>query len=171
MKKWLVLIVIVLLALGTWVGTGPYRTWHGIRDAVEQHDAVALSEHVDFPALRASLKAQLVDAMVRKSGSDVQSSILGGIALSLGAGLVDGAVDVIATPGGIGGLMQGREVWRSARDSFRIERSGQPDAPPMQKAEYRFESPSRFTATVTDADGDPVVFVLRREGLIGRAHV
>lgn len=165
MKKWILIVVALLLALGAYVGTGPYRTWHGIRDAVEQHDAVALSKHVDFPVLRASLKAQLVDNMVRKAGPGMQSSIFGGIALSLGAGLVDGVVDLVASPGGIGALMQGREVWRSARDSFEVERSGQPGAPPLQKAEYHYESLSRFTATVTDADGDPVMFVLRREGL------
>ena len=165
MKKWIILVAVLLLALVAWVGSGPYRTWHGMRDAIEQHDAVAFSKHVDFPALRASLKAQLVDEMVRKAGDNVQSSLLGGIALSLGAGLADGVVDLVASPGGIGALMQGREVWRSARDSFATERSGQPGARPLQKAEYHYESMSRFTATVTDADGDPVVFVLRREGL------
>ena len=41
-------------------------------------------------------------------------------------------------------------------------------APPrdlLENAEYRFQSPSRFTATVRNADGDPVVFVLTRQGL------
>ena len=40
-----------------------------------------------------------------------------------------------------------------------------PPPDPLRDASYRFESPSRFTATVRNADGDPVVFVLTRDGL------
>ena len=39
------------------------------------------------------------------------------------------------------------------------------EADPLRDAEHRYESPSRFTATVIDEDGDPLVFVLTRDGI------
>ena len=38
-------------------------------------------------------------------------------------------------------------------------------ARPLKDSHKRFESTSRFTATVTTPDGRPVVFVLDRQGL------
>ncbi|MEE7561224.1 hypothetical protein HH299_17155, partial [Xanthomonas sp. Kuri4-2] len=35
----------------------------------------------------------------------------------------------------------------------------------LEGAEHRYESSSRFTATVRTAGGDPIVFVLTRDGL------
>ena len=71
MKKWLVLLGVCLLAIAAYVGSGPYRAIHAIREAVQAEDAAALSRQVDFPALRASLKAQLSDRLVRKAGPGV----------------------------------------------------------------------------------------------------
>ena len=36
---------------------------------------------------------------------------------------------------------------------------------PLKDARARYESPSLFTATVQNADGKPVVFEFRRDGL------
>jgi len=36
---------------------------------------------------------------------------------------------------------------------------------PLRDARLRYESPSRFTATVVHADGRSTVFVLQRQGL------
>jgi len=38
-------------------------------------------------------------------------------------------------------------------------------ADPLKGAEHHFESPSRFTATMRDEDGKPVIFVFKRNGL------
>ena len=38
-------------------------------------------------------------------------------------------------------------------------------ADPLQQAQTRFESASRFTATAAGAEGEPVVFVFERRGL------
>src|SRR5690606_2731565 len=58
--RWLPwLVAALLLALLAWVGSGPWRTVEGIRQAVKTEDARALAQHVDFPALRASLRPQL----------------------------------------------------------------------------------------------------------------
>lgn len=177
MKKWLWLAVALLVALAGYVAAGPYLTVRAIRAAVEQQDAAALSEQVDFPALRSSLKAQLADRLVREAGPDVQASTFGAIGLTLANGLIGSVVDTMATPTGLGALMEGRKVWRRIGDGFPSapapaapvasdDVSPPPAAPrPFDGAKYRFESLSRFTATVQDDSGRPIVFVLSRDGL------
>jgi hypothetical protein len=75
----------------------------------------------------------------------------------------------MVNPAGLAALMEGRRVWRDARDSFARPETGADGMPvadaPLQDAEYRYESLSRFTATIHDDDGRPVVFVLQRDGL------
>jgi len=170
MKKLAALLLALIVLLGGYVAAGPYLTIRAIRAAVQAQDAGALAAQVDFPVLRASLKAQLVDAMVRRAGPDTQSSLLGSFALTVGTGMVNTAVDAMVNPAGLAALMQGRRVWRNARDSFArpaTDADGMPvaEAPPLKEARYRYESPSRFTATIHDESGRPIVFVLRRDGL------
>jgi Protein of unknown function (DUF2939) len=167
MKRWIVLVVALLLALGAYVGAGPYLTVRAIREAVKTQDAAALSRQVDFPALRASLKRQLGDRLVREAGVDVQSNLLGAIGLSLAGGLVGGVVDAMVTPVGLGALMEGRKVWKRVDDGLSSDVAADPSAArePLHGARYRYESLSRFTATVQDESGRPLVFVMTREGL------
>jgi hypothetical protein len=166
MKKWLALIVLALVLVAGWIAAGPFITINAIRSAVKEQDAAALSRQIDFPALRTSLKQQIDDYVVRRAGQDVQSSLFGSIALQLASGATDGIVDAMATPAGLAAVMEGRNFWhrlsgqRSSSDAYATA----PPRDPLEGAKYRFESPSRFTATLTNADGDPVVFVLTRDG-------
>lgn len=179
MKKWLWLVAALLIALVAYVGAGPYLTVRAIRTAVERQDAAALSKQVDFPALRSSLKAQLTDRLVREAGPDVQSSTFGAIGLSIAGGLIGGVVEAMVTPTGLGALMEGRKVWKRVDDGLTStpppesiapsSDNGTPTAPaaprPFDGAKYRYESLSRFTATVQDDSGRPIQFVMTRDGL------
>lgn len=167
MKKWIALLVVVLLALAGWIAAGPFLTINAIREAIATEDTAALQEHVDFVAVRSGLRGQVEDAIARKAGIDTHHP-LGALALGLANTAAGGIVDALATPAGIGAVLQGRGLLH------RLSGGGlkqgdpyahQPPPDPLRDASYRFESPSRFTATVRTADGDPVVFVLRRNGL------
>jgi hypothetical protein len=173
MKKWIALIAVLLALLLAYAAAGPYMTIRAIRHAVVAQDAGELAEQVDFPSLRASLKAQLLDAVVREAGDDLQSSAMGTIALTLMTGVVNGTVDGMVNPAGLSAVMQGRRLWRNTQDSFRrpaVDGTGEPIPPPPQveplhDATMHYESASRFTATIRNEDGKPVVFVLKRSGL------
>jgi len=167
MKKWIALILILALALGAYVAAGPYLAINGIRQALDEQDTGKLERYIDFPALRVSIKAQLEDAMARRAGSEVQSNLFGAFALSIASNMLGGGVDTMVTPLGIGALLQGRTLWKkSTGDTVDGDTYGRPvPADPLKNAQHRYESPSRFTAIVQDQDGDPVVFVFRRNGL------
>ena len=173
MKTWIALVLALVLMLGAWVAAGPYVTIRAIRHAVQAQDAGELAEQVDFPALRASLKAQLIDALVREAGPEMQSGAFGAFALSMATGVVNGVVDGMVNPAGLSAVMQGRRMWKNSRDSFSrppLDAQGNPlpraqDPPPLHDATMRYESASRFTATMHDDQGKPIVFVLKRDGL------
>ena len=168
MNKWLGLILAALIALGAYVVAGPYLAINGVRSALEQHDTAALARHVDFPALRGNLRAQVDDYLLRQAGPDVQRNPFGAIALQMAGGLAGGAVEALLTPAGIGAVLSGRSLWhRGSGAGIDRNDSYAHNAPsdPLADARYRYESTSRFTATVVDRNGEPVVFVLSRDGL------
>jgi hypothetical protein len=111
MKKWLILVAIILLAIAGVIAAGPFRTIHAIRSAVQEQDATKLAQYVDFPALRASLKQQVDDYVVRRAGPDMQANLFGAVALQLASGATDGIVDALATPAGLAAVMEGRNFW------------------------------------------------------------
>ena len=108
MKKWLALPVIALLALLGWLAAGPFMTVNAIREAIRAEDTAALSEHVDFPVLRQSLRAQVEDYVARRAGPDMQDNPWAAIALGLANSAIGGTVDALATTAGIGAVLQGR---------------------------------------------------------------
>lgn len=167
MKKWLALALVILVLIGGYIAAGPFMTVNAIRAAVRNQDAAELSKHIDFPALRISFKQQLDDYLARRAGPDVQSNVFGAIALRMASGATGGLVDAMATPAGLAAVLEGRNFLHRVNGSRDSGDAYNPAPPrdPLEGAKYRFESPSRFTATVSNVDGDPVVFVLTREGL------
>lgn len=168
MKKWIAVLIVAVLALIGYVAAGPFLTVNAIRDAVESKNTAKLSKNVDFPALRGNLKLQVDDYIVRQAGPDVQANPFGALAVTIASGMAGGMVETMATPAGIGAIMQGRSVWhRVSGQGIRRDDaySTAPPTNPLNDAQYRYESPSRFTATVLSDDGEPVVFVLTRKGL------
>ena len=159
-------VVLAALALVAWVAAGPWLAIRGIERAIAQRDTAALERHVDFPRLRVNLKAQLDDRMVRAAGQDIASNPLGAIALAMAGGATGVAVDTLATPLGIGALLQGHVLWQRAGGRTVGGDTWAPTEParPLQGARLRYESPSRFTGTVDHGDGRRTVFVLQRQG-------
>jgi hypothetical protein len=165
MKKWLALALVVLILLAGYVAVGPYLTVRAIRIAVKEQDAAALSRQVDFPALRASLKTQLDDRLLRKAGPDLQSNPFAALGLSIANGLIGGGVDAMVTPAGLGALMEGHKIWKRVDDGISPPDPAAPAPEALHDARYRYESPSRFTATMIDDAGGSMVFVMTRDGL------
>ncbi|MDH7451687.1 DUF2939 domain-containing protein [Luteimonas composti] len=167
MRRWLAVVVLLLAALLGWVAAGPYVTMHAIGKAVREENAAALARHVDFPRLRASLRDQAGDRLSRSLGLDGQSGWIGALGAGVAQQLAGGAIDLMVTPYGLGALIEGRKVWNRASGlpPARTEEGARARPDPWRNAVRRYESASRFTATVRTDDGQPLVFVLTRDGL------
>ncbi|GAB6197022.1 DUF2939 domain-containing protein [Lysobacter xanthus] len=166
MKKLLALLVLAVLALAAYVAAGPFLTARSISAAIERGDMATLERNVDFGLVRGSIKAQLEDYLARRLHDPGTDSRLKALGRQVTASMTGGVVDALATPAGIGAILQGRSVIRRAM-GYPPERGMAPAEPfdPLRGAQYRYESASRFVATVQNADGVPIDFVFTREGL------
>src|SRR5690606_42102401 len=144
---------------------GPWLAIRAIDDAVRANDAQALARQVDFPLLRASLKRQLADRGVRAAGPDVQASALGAFGLGLDTGATTLAVDATVNPVGLAALLEGRAVWRQVGNDFAPPDPDAATRRTFEDASYRYESLSRFTATLPHEAGGELLVVLERHRL------
>ncbi|HEY4529021.1 MAG TPA: DUF2939 domain-containing protein [Luteimonas sp.] len=165
LKPYAWLALAVLAALLAWTASGPWRAMAGIHRAVQAGDAAALAHHVDFPALRASLKPQVQDRIVRAAGVDAQSGRFAAFGLTVATGLAGGLVDAMVTPVGLGAIMEGRKVWERVGNVPPPSTDLHQQARPGPHPELRFESLSRASAVVVLDDGSELTLVLGRDGL------
>lgn len=164
------LCAVALLVLA-YVAAGPVLTLRTIEQAAADNRTIAIARRVDFPALRASLKRQLADEMIRRAGAERQASMAGQLGLRAGALAIDTAVEASVNPAGLAAVMQGRKAWDWWRTPALTDApAGEvppTSAPPPThvQSRMRYESLSRFTVTRTDAQGRTTVLVLTRRGL------
>jgi hypothetical protein len=103
--RWLVLISVFLLLL---YGASPYFSFWRFMAALRSGDSAALSSRMDFPAIRASLKKQLVARFAQRTKSHKRWN-------DLGPTLIDAIVDAYITPEGIAALISNPEVLKNLR--------------------------------------------------------
>jgi hypothetical protein len=156
--QWLLLAAALALVLTlTYAVAGPYLALNGIRRLVAAGQIDQLWRFVDFDALRSNLRPQLQQKMIadvlRHTG-DSHDPISIGKASQL---LTQPVLDAMSSPRGLAMLLQGSSLARTTPP-------GTPNDP-LRQAQTRFESTSLFTATVPNAEQQPVVFELRRQGL------
>jgi hypothetical protein len=154
-------------AIAAFVGGGllyasPYLTLYQMYQAVERRDARAISNSVDFPALRESVKENL-QSVVLKQTAKQNNPILNLIGAALGSALADPVLDRLVTPEGVMALLEGQRLQAGADGGDRSlsEQAVQVDVNP------RYESFDRFVVSVKPKGEDvpPVDVVLSREGL------
>lgn len=167
-KRFLIFVTIALIALLGWIAAGPYLAIHGIRQAIESRDMAALERHVDYPMLRANVKAQIEDRIAREIGQRFGEGSVGSMASGVAGMLSDSAVNAMVSPAGMAVLLQGRSLVERLRGNVDPQggmNAGAVAFDPLKDAQTHFTSPSRFVATVRSAEGLPVDFVFERQGL------
>ena len=114
MRRPLVLAFALLLPLLlAWQYFSPHLTVRAMHTAAVAGDADAFSRHVDYPAVRASLKAQFAAEVAERT----QGLRLGGLerlAGRLAMAVTGPAMDAMVSPQGLQLLFLGRDWWRAA---------------------------------------------------------
>ena len=103
--RWLVLIGVFLLLV---YGASPYFSFWRFTAALRSGDSAALSSRMDFQAIRASLKKQLVARFAQRTESHKWWN-------NLGPSLIDTIIDAYVTPEGIAALISNPEVLKNLR--------------------------------------------------------
>ncbi|HDR9046311.1 DUF2939 domain-containing protein [Burkholderia vietnamiensis] len=101
-----VLIVAVLAAIG-YAYASPYVALGRLKSAIDARDAQAVSEYVDFPSLRISLKQQVTEELMRRIDAVKKNNPFAVLGALIGSALIGPLVDAYATPEGVAALMSG----------------------------------------------------------------
>ena len=143
--RWLIVICVVLLLM---YGASPYVSFWRFRAAVQSRDAAAISSRVDFPAVRASLKRQLVARFANRTKSYKRWN-------NIGPTLIDAIIDAYVTPQGIAELLSNPEALKNlkAPREFHFEFGKNED---LSKVKYAFFTGPR--SFVVDHDGIRLTF-------------
>ncbi|HDR9034574.1 TPA: DUF2939 domain-containing protein [Burkholderia vietnamiensis] len=101
-----ILIVAVLAAIG-YAYASPYVALGRLKSAIDARDAQAVSEYVDFPSLRISLKQQVTEELMRRIDAVKKNNPFAVLGALIGSALIGPLVDAYATPEGVAALMSG----------------------------------------------------------------
>ena len=143
--RWLAFIGIALLLV---YGASPYFSFWRFTNAVRSGDSAAINARIDFPAVRASLKKQLIARFVRATSGKKRWA-------NLGPTLIDAIVDAYATPDGIAALISNPGALKNLQNPrhFRFS-SGKPED--WSKVKYAFFTGMR--SFVVDREGIKLQF-------------
>ncbi|AKM01177.1 DUF2939 domain-containing protein [Burkholderia pyrrocinia] len=100
------LAVAVIAAIG-YAYASPYVALGRLKSAIDARDAQAISEYVDFPSLRISLKQQVTEELMRRIDAVKKDNPFAVIGALIGSALIGPLVDAYATPEGVAALMSG----------------------------------------------------------------
>ena len=162
MRLKLILLVLVGVFLSYAVAS-PYITAYRIGSALQNNDAAALSQHIDFPAIRQSLKDELNAAMTEKAAQEAETNPFASLGALLAGAIADKFIDAIVTPAGL------RRLLKEGRldPSMSVEnQSNEDDGYSLPKASMSYESLDSFVVVMGDDDDtDNPKLVLKRSGL------
>lgn len=183
----IVLIVIAIVAVLGYGYASPYLALDRLKRAADARDAQTVSEYVDYPALRESLKEQVAGLLTRRlHASGNPFAALGAM---IGVALIGPMVDAYATPEGVAALLNGMPPRGNPNDRPPVQQAAPsqsatgaaqpspaappppattadaaPPQPPQTTAGYR--SLNEFVVTYQHGVGDThYSAILRREGL------
>jgi len=162
MSKGKLLAIVVAILATVYIISAPYITVYQMRAAAENHDGEALSEHVDFPSVRQSLKDQM-NTMVMKhmSSNEMKDNPFAALGTALATVMVDKMVDVYVTPAGITEQMKGEKPAPADSGQSGVGSTRKPFA----DASMSYESLNKFVIVVKGDSRQEARFVLRRRGI------
>lgn len=142
-----------LVAALAWHFAAPWWTLRDLQAAAAARDAERLARHIDFPALRDSLKSELAAALVAEAAADRPDRPDGAAAIgaALGLAMVEPLVDGLVSPAGL-------------RLIFAAEGTGEAPAGGLGGAGARIERDGLSTFRVLADDGSGGALVFRRQG-------
>ncbi len=165
MKKiiFLIIFITVLIIAGIFAA-GPYVTIHKIKSGIVNHDAEQISAQVDFRELRKNIKEQFNAQVTKETEPYLKDNPFAALGLALASKLVDNIVDMVITPNSIANLMEGNKALQS-RVKEGTKNDNNRNKEPFKNARYKFESLSKFSASIRSENEEEMRFIFTRNGL------
>lgn len=154
----------ICVAVAGLLYASPFIVLHQIGKAVERKDAEAVSAHVDFAALRESIKAQMMARLQVGMGSaEASNNPLAGLGQTLAQGLVGQFTDALVSPEGV---MLMLEKGKPGKPTDVAAAGVGLDTQGASRKDYTVDYQG-WSRVFVHPRGESGGFVFRREGLMG----
>lgn len=167
-KKIAISAAVVIIAAAASSYASPYLTMHQMRSAIESGDADAFSSHVDFPALRESLKAQIMALFGKKmaSATGEQANGFAALGMMMAVGLANSVIDTMVTPSGVMTMMAEGKTKPPAPGAAK-QSNASSEVAPQKPVDYSvgYKDWSTVVATANQDGGEKGSFIFKRDGL------
>jgi Protein of unknown function (DUF2939) len=161
--------LILFIAAGVWFYFAPHLVLRDMHAAVQAKDAAKLSGHVNFAALKDSVKTSL-NAKLFSSTPD-KDNPLTALGAAMAGAIINPAVDALVTPESVAKMMQGHKPKPSAPAPAPDPNA--PTDPAAAKSDTEqhmgYESFDRFVVTTKrkNSTEEPLALVFQRDGWFG----
>lgn len=145
--------LIVIGASSLWYFESPAWTLKGMKDAAQSHDADALNDYIDYPALRKSLKAELMARMMAEAQKD--NSSFGALGMAIGSAMMGPMIDGLVSPAGMRAALFASRTEKTTPAALALH---VPEKPIIMRRNF-----SEFLVTAKDRPKGGLVF--KRHGL------
>lgn len=108
-RKSKIAIATCLAAALGWYLASPWMVLYQMKSAVKQRDAAAVSEHIDFPALRENVKAELTAAMMAEATKHRGENPLSTAGSALALAFAGPMLDAMISPQGVAMMLKGED--------------------------------------------------------------
>lgn len=155
--KWkiaaLAAVLIVIASGALWYFESPAWTLKGMKEAAQSRDADALNDYIDYPALRESLKAELMAQMMAEAEKD--KSGFGALGVAIGSTIMGPMIDGLVSPAGMRAALLANRQGNAGRAASALH---VPEQPVIVRLSF-----SEFLVTTKDKPNSGLVF--KRHGL------
>ena len=151
----------VLALLAAWYFASPYVALQQMKSAAESGDAAALSEHIDFPALKEDLKASLSAKMMSEAAKAPTDEPFAAAGSMLAMAMVGPMIDAMITPQAVAMMMEGKRPTPGGASN----QTSTPQRKPDVSASYK--GLNTFAVTVSEPEDQSSSFklIFKRHGL------
>ncbi len=148
--------------LGGGLYATPYFTLYQMYQSAKSNDFQGVASHVDFPALRESVKANMKTMFAQETAKQ-DDPLMGILGKFLGGIVLDPVVDAVVTPEGVAALLAGQRL-QIGGDHKQPTFSEKADAVDVKP---HYESFNEFVVSIKPKGDDkpPVELILSRQFL------
>lgn len=154
------IIAAASLAICGYIFASPWLAAASLRDAAQRHDAAELSDRVDFPALRESIKGNLNEQVFNLlATAEITDKKIIASTMAFFREENNTMIEAMLTPPGLAAMLRGEIA--SITPARNVEATGA-----WQKgAKLGYETFDRFAISIPAADGSQRDVLLKRDGI------
>ena len=154
-----------VVVLGTASYFSPYLTIYQMRQALVKKDARSLSDRIDYPALKSSLKATIQAQVLQQAGSQSQENPFGAMGMAMASQSATSMIDSMVSPEALEAILKLNQNSSQAKEMQQELDKAMADVQMNYESFNSFVVSSTMQSTTKPQIRDKVDLVFHRDGL------